>query len=269
VPYAGQFVLDIDGFSGTVALSSFAGCFDQFVGVLYADCVFEVQGLPGPVLSWFQESLDGGEARRNLTVRELDTSAGPSQHVITELAIGNAWITDFRVSDFDAAATGSGKLSFVVVPDSLANHAPTDLTTTPSAPAFSPADFVLEIPDVDPTGLVALSGFHLRRDRLPGTGPDPDRSYFRPDAQLFDDLTLVAAQSRSPDTLADLTSWVDGLGHSANDHRDGVLTVRDGSQTSLAQIHLPRLTPFTGLSLVGERRSITLVVESFDLVAIP
>jgi hypothetical protein len=189
--------------------------------------------------------------------------------VITELAIGNAWITDFRVSDFDAAATGSGKLSFVVVPDSLANHAPTDLTTTPSAPAFSPADLVLEIPDVDPTGLVALSGFHLRRDRLPGTGPDPDRSYFRPDAQLFDDLTLVAAQSRSPDTLADLTSWVDGLGHSANDHRDGVLTVRDGSQTSLAQIHLPRLTPFTGLSLVGERRSITLVVESFDLVAIP
>ncbi|HEU4579857.1 MAG TPA: hypothetical protein VFS67_16470 [Polyangiaceae bacterium] len=269
VPYAGQFVLDISGFSGTVALSSFAGCFDQFVGVLYADCVFEVEGLPAPVLSWFQESLGGGQARRNLTVRELDTSAGPSQHVITELAISDAWITEFRISDFDAAATGSGKLSFVVVPDSLANRAPNDLTSTPSAPTFSTADFVLEIPEVDPTGLVALSGFHLRRDRLPATGPDPERSYFRPDAQLFDDLTLVAAQSRSPDTLADLTSWVEGLGHSANDRRDGVLTVRDGNQSSVAQIHLPQLTPFTGLSLVGERRSITLVVDSFDLVPMP
>ena len=268
-PYAGQFVLDIDGLSGTVALSSFAGCFDQFVGVLYADCVFEVEGLPEPVLEWFQESLDGGEARRDLTVRELESSAGPSQHVITELQIGRAWITDFRISDFDAAATGSGKLRFVVVPDSLANGTPTDLSSTPSAPAFSPADFALDIPDVDPTGLVALSGFHLRRDRLSATGPDPDRSYFRPDAQLFDELTLVAAQSRSPDTLDDLTSWVEGLGHSANDHRDGVLTVRDSSQTALAQIHLPQLTPFTGLSLVGERRSITLVVDSFDLVAVP
>jgi hypothetical protein len=269
VPYAGQFVLDIEGFSGTVALASFAGCFDQFVGVLYSDCVFEVEGLPAPVLNWFQESIAGGEARRDLTVRELDTSGGPSQHVITELAIGNAWLTDFRISDFDAAATGTGKLSFVVVPDSLANRTPTDLSSTPSAPAFSPADFVLQIPDVDPTGLVALSGFHLRRDRLSATGPDPDRSYFRPDAQLFDDLTLVAAQSRSADTLDDLTSWVDGLGHSANDRRDGVLTVRDGSQTALAHIHLPQLTPFTGLSLVGERRSITLVVDSFDLVALP
>jgi hypothetical protein len=268
-PYAGQFVLDIDGFSGTVALASFAGCFDQFVGELYADCVFEVEGLPEPVLSWFQESLGGGEARRDLTVRELDTSAGPSPHVITELEIGNAWLTDFRISDFDAAATGSGKLSFVVVPDSLANGTPIDLNSTPSAPAFSPADFALEIPDVDPTGLVALSGFHLRRDRLAATGPEPERSYFKPDAQLFDDLTLVAAQSRSADTLDDLISWVDGLGHSANDQRDGVLTVRDGSQTALAQIHLPQLTPFTGLSLVGERRSITLVVDSFDLIPMP
>src|SRR4029079_8050667 len=46
VPYVGEFVLDIDGFSGTVPLASFAGCFDQFVGVLYEDCFFEVDGLP-------------------------------------------------------------------------------------------------------------------------------------------------------------------------------------------------------------------------------
>ena len=102
-----------------------------------------------------------------------------------------------------------------------------------------------------------------------GIGIPMGASELPQDAKLFDELTLVAAQSRSPDTLDDLTSWVEGLGHSANDHRDGALTVRDSSQTALAQIHLPQLTPFTGLSLVGERRSITLVVDSFDLVAVP
>jgi hypothetical protein len=267
--YRGEFVLDIDGFSGTVALSRFAGCFDQFVGVLYEDCYFEVEGLPAPVVSWFGETLAGGDARHNLTVRELDTSEGALLgHVVAELAIGAAWMSDFQISGFDAAASGAGKLSFVVVPDALSSRVPTDAGRPPSVARFSQADFRLDIPDVDGTGIVGLSGLHLRRDRLSGTGPEPRRAYFVPDAILFDDLTLLAAQSRSQGTLDDLTRWVDDLGHSPNDHRDGVLTITSGV-SPLALIHLPQLTPFTGLSLVGERRSITLLVESFDLVPAP
>ncbi|MEO8180476.1 MAG: hypothetical protein ABI895_16685, partial [Deltaproteobacteria bacterium] len=168
----------------------------------------------------------------------------------------------------DTAASGAGKLRFVVVPDLLTSRTPTDASSPPSAASFSQGDFTLHIPDVDGTGIVALSGLHLRRDRLPGTGPEPRRAYFVPDEMLFDELTLVAGQSRSQGTLADLTAWVDNLGTSPNDHRDGVLTVSDGV-SPIAAIHLPRLTPFTGLSLVGERRSIALLVQSFDLVPTP
>jgi hypothetical protein len=78
----------------------------------------------------------------------------------------------------------------------------------------------------------------------------------------------VAAQSLSQRTLDDLTSWIDGLGHSANDHRDGVLTLTSGA-SAIATVHLPQLTPFTGLSLVGDRRSNTLLVERFNLVPAP
>jgi hypothetical protein len=269
VPYPGKFVLDIDGFSGTVALSRFAGCFDRLVGVLYDDCVFEVEGLPAPVVSWFAETLAGGDARHDLTVRELDTTDGaPLGSVVAQLAIDAGWISDFQISDFDLAASGVGKLSFVVVPDLLTARAPSDAATALSATGFSPNDFTLDIPDVDRTGIVALAGLHLRRDRLPGTGVDPERAYFVPDELLFDELTVVAGQSRSQNTLDDLTAWVDNLGQSPNDRRDGVLTIMNGS-SAIAAIHLPRLTPFTGLSLVGERRSITLVVQRFDLVPAP
>jgi hypothetical protein len=269
VPYAGEFVLDIAGFSGTVALSSFAGCFDQFVGVLYEDCAFEVEGLPSPVLSWLAEMLGGADARHDLTVRELDTSEQlPSGRVVAQIEIDAAWIRDFQISDFDAAATGAGKLSFVVVPDLLTARAPTDASSPPSVDSFSQGDFTLDIPDVDRAGIVALSGLHLRRDRLAAAGPDPRRAYFAPGTILFDDLRLTA-QSSAQSTLADLTGWVEDLGHSPNDHRDGLLTVSSGSLSPSAEIHLPGLTPFTGLSLVGERRSITLLVQSFDLVPTP
>ena len=268
-PYPGQFVLDIDGFNGTVALSSFAGCFDHFVGALYEDCVFEVEGLPSPVVSWLAETLAGGDARHDLTVRELDTTqAAPLGHVLAQLAIDAAWLSDFQISDFDTAASGAGKLRFVVVPDLLSSRTPRDASSPPSAASFSQGDFTLDIPGVDGTGIVALSGLHLRRDRLPGTGPEPRRAYFVPDETLFDELTLVAGQSRSQGTLDDLTAWLDNLGASPNDQRDGVLTISDGV-SPIAAIHLPQLTPFTGLSLVGERRSIALLVQSFDLVPTP
>ena len=81
-------------------------------------------------------------------------------------------------------------------------------------------------------------------------------------------LTLVAAQTGGQQTLADLTRWVDDLGNSTSDRRDGLLTITSGPD-SIAEIHLPGLMPLTGLSLVGERRSVMLQVQSFDLALTP
>lgn len=269
LPYAGQFVLDIDGISGTVALSSFAGCFDRFVGVLYQDCFFEVEGMPAPVLSWLAETVAGGDARHHLTVREVNNGAAQGgNRVVAQLEISSGWIRDFRISDFDVAAGGAGKLSFIVVPDLLTSASPVEENDPVNMASFGPGDFTLDIPDVDRTGIVALSGLHLRRDMLYGAGSDPRRAYFAPGVLLFDDLTLGVAQSRSQSTLDDLTGWVDQLDQSANDLRDGVLTITNGPR-SVAEIHLQQLTPLTGLSLLGERRSLTLRVQSFDLVPAP
>jgi hypothetical protein len=264
VPYVGEFLLEIEGFSGTVALTSFAGCFDELVGVLYHDCHFQVVGLPAPVLGWLAQTLEGGESRRELTVRELDDDDA----VVAQLQIDAGWIRELSVSDFDSAASSAGTLSFVVVPELLASVTPTAAPALASAPAYSQGDFTLSIPDVDGTGIVALSGLHLRRDLLSGTGPDPDRAYFAPGQILFDDLTLVAAQSRSAQTLTDLNRWVSELDGSASDRRDAVLTIA-GNAGSIAQMHLDQLLPITGLGLVGERRSLTLRVESFDLQPLP
>ncbi len=263
-PYVGDFVLEIGGFSGSVALSSFAGCFDELVGILYEDCHFQVVGLPAPVLSWLAETLGGDEARRELTVRELDGRGA----VAAQLRIGAGWIRELRVSDFDAAANSAGTLSFVVVPDLLAPEAPSPVPAAASAPLFAQGDFTLDIPGVDGSGIVALSGLRLTRDLVSGTGPDPERNYFKPGQLLFDELTLVAAQSRSTQTLADLSSWIDELEGSGSDARDAVLTISSGSGP-VAEMHLDQLLPFTGLGLVGERRALALRLESFDLVPLP
>ena len=269
VPYDGDFVLDIDGFIGTVELSAFGGCFDQYVGVFYQDCFFEVEGLPSPVVSWLSETLSGDSARHDLTVRQIDPSgAAASDRVVAQLRISAGWISDFRLSDFDVAATGTGKLTFVVVPESLTSESPTEAGTSPSVESFSPGDFTLAIPDVGPTGIAALSGLYVHRDKLGGAGPDPERAYFSPGDIYFDDLTLVAAQTGGALTLQDLTRWVDGLDNSTSDRRDGLLTITSGPN-AIAEIHLPGLMPLTGLSLVGERRSLTLQVQSFDLALTP
>jgi hypothetical protein len=268
VPYDGDFVLDIDGFTGAVELSAFGGCFDQYVGVFYRDCFFEVEGLPSPVLGWLAETLSGDDARHDLTVRQIDPTGAPSERVVAQLHIGAGWISDFRLSDFDVAATGTGKSTFVVVPELLASESPTEAGPPPSVERYSPGNFTLDIPDVDRNGIAALSGLYLHRGKLSGTGPDPERAYFRPGAIFFDDVTLVAAQTGGQQTLEDLTRWVDDLGNSTSDRRDGLLIITSGSD-SIAEIHLPGLMPFTGLSLVGERRSIMLQVQSFDLVLTP
>jgi hypothetical protein len=261
--YQGQFVLEIEGFSGAVPLTSFAGCFDELVGVLYHDCFFQVAGLPAPVLSWLAVTLAAGEVRRDLVVRELDGA-----NVVAQLQIDAGWIREVRVSDFDAAASSAGTLSFVVVPELLSSVATSPASAPASAPTFTQADFTLDIPDVDGTGIVALSGLHLSRDRQSGTGPDPDRTYFAPGALLFDELTLVASASLSSATLADLSEWIEALDGSASDRRDAVLTI-SSSTTPVAQMHLNQLLPATGLGLVGERRALTLRVDSFDLVPLP
>ena len=269
VPYEGQFLLDIDGISGTVALSSFAGCFDQLIGTVYTDCFFEVGGLPAPVVSWLAETLAGGDARHDLTVREVDNAeVQGADRVVAQLEIGAGWIRHLEISDFDVASNAAGRLSFIVVPDSLTSVAPTEAGPAVNANTFSPRDFTLDIPDVDRAGIVALSGLHLRRDMLAGVGPDPARAYFTPGVILFDELTLVAAQSRSQDTIDDLTHWVEQFGHSASDLRDGVLTITSGPGP-VAEVHLQQLTPHTGLPLVGERRSLRLGVGRFDLVLAP
>jgi hypothetical protein len=267
VPYEGDFVLDVEGFTGTVELSAFAGCFDQLVGVLYQDCFFEVEGLPSPVLHWLAETLSGGSARHDLTVRQLDRSAAPpSPQAVAQLHVGAGWISDFRLSDFDVAETGTGRLTFVVVPELLTSEAPTEAGTPPSVESFSPGDFTLDIPEVDRSGIAALSGLHLQRDRLGGAGPEPGRAYFSPGVILFDDLTLVAAPTSGQRTVGDLTRWVELDGSS--DLRDGLLTLTSGPD-AIAEVHLPGLLPFTGLSLLGERRALMLRVESFDLTLTP
>jgi hypothetical protein len=269
VPYDGYFVLDIDGFTGTVELSAFAGCVDQFIGVLYQDCFFEVVGLPSPVLGWLAETLSDGSARHDLTVRQLDPSAAiPSEQVVAQLQIGAGWISDFRISDFDVAESGAGRLSFVVVPELLTSVSPTETGPLPIVDTFSQGDFTLDIADVDRDGVAALSGLHLQVDRLGGPGPDPGRAYFSPGDILFGELTLMAAQRGGQRTLDDLTRWVDGIGNSTGDVRDGLLTIRSGPG-SVAEIHLQGLMPFTGLSLLGERRSLMLQVQSFDLALTP
>jgi Collagen triple helix repeat (20 copies) len=275
-PYPGAFTLEIDGFDGSFPLAVFAGCVDQVLGVEYQDCFFQVTGLPAPVVSWLEETLSGGDdARHDLTLREFPLTIGgvPSSRALAQLAIQAGWIRDFEISDFDTSASGTGRLSFVVVPDRVSSESPTSPSPAiRSVDGFTARDFTLDISDVDPTGLVALSGLHVHRPKEfnldPRSAGAANRRFFAPGALQLGELTLSASRAGSQRSVQDLEAWVNGLANFPEDQRNGILTLL-GRGGAVAQIHLIQLAPLSGLTPVGDQRSLTLQIAKLLLSLSP
>jgi len=265
-PYTGTFRLVFDGVSnGEMQLSSFAGCFDKQLGVEYEDCHFVVSRLSPAVTDWLNDTVQGTDLRRDLTVFSFNSQG----NVLSRIHIGNGFLRDFRVSDFDAAVNATGSLSFVVVPDTLQTLSGGSVAND-LLPSFQRNLFRLEVAGTDLTGIAAVRGIHLSVPKTPATPGTSARHQFVPGTPSFDDLQFEVGAGASGFTTGQyLDSWATAVTGGQNDLRDADLTmISANALRDIGTLHFTGVIPLTGLEPfpVNNRRSMTLAQSQFEFI---
>jgi hypothetical protein len=258
--------------SDLLDLTSFAGCFDKVLGVLYEDCFFTVNGFSPQLTEWIQETLDPrlGPPFRNLTIYEVQES---TMKTLAILEVKDAFLRDIRVSDALASGLGSpsppGSVSFIAVPTQLTMQPPGAIgPTAPPLTLFHTGDFTVSIDNIDGRGIAAFRGLHVSVPVLqivPQPG-DP-RMKFRPGSALqFDDISLEVDTTTfgTSATVTDLQNWVDRVASGSVDQRNGKLVYPAGGAD--LTLDLLTLNPLQFLAFVNQsfRRVIQLSMGSFD-----
>jgi hypothetical protein len=264
-PYAaeGLFLLAFAGAAQTVPLGTFAGCFDKQLGVEYEDCYFSTPTLSQPVTDWLRDTGLGTNPRRDLTVFQL-THRGT---IVSRIEIGNAFLSDFRVSDADGTSGAPGSLSFVVVPDSLQTlTGGTGGSTVPWVP-FRRNNFTLSVAATQLTGMVGVSDIHLSVPKVPAPAGTSPRHRFVPGAPSFDDLHFDAGAGATASATAQyLDEWAAAVALGTAGPREADLSFLSLTGVAIATVHFTNLVPVSALApfpSAASRRSMTLGIQRF------
>jgi hypothetical protein len=264
-PYAAEgltFLLAFAGAAQTVPLGTFAGCFDKQLGVEYEDCYFSTTTLSQPVTDWLRDTGLGTNLRRDLTVFQLNYSGT----VVSRIEIGNAFLSDFRVSDADGTSGAPGSLSFVVVPDSLQTlTGGTGGSPGPVVP-FRRNNFTLSVAATQLTGMLGVSGIHLSVPKVPAPAGTSPRHRFGPGAPSFDDLHFDAGVGTTATATAQyLDGWAAAVALGTAGPREADLTFLSSTGVAIATVHFTSLVPVSALAPFpsASRRSMTLGIQRF------
>jgi hypothetical protein len=233
----GDFYLEIEGL-GSIPLSSFAGCYDKVLALEYEDCHFSTGLLAPPLTDWLNDTATGVNPTRSLSVFHVDQAL----QVVSRLDIGNAFLRELTVSDLDAAVSGPGTLSFVVVPGSL--HVETANPGAPSGTAggnpFFRSLFSLTLDGLGYPGVVAVRGLRLSVPKL--LQQATPRRQFAPGQPQFEDVVVEVGPFGS--TLQSLQAWVDAVAAGNTTPVSGQIDLLDQQpQTVLGTVLLEGLVP--------------------------
>ena len=244
-----------------IALSEVAGCFDKIIGVEYEDCYFSTRVLAPEVFAWLDDMATGNKLR-SLTLSRVNFN----YQLTAQLAIADAFIRDFTVSDPDAVGKVPGTLRLVVVPRLIQVIAPGgSLGSTRTTPRFSSANFLVNIVGINGNFISAVRGLHASWPKVlqPAIG---SRRVFMPGNPAFDDILVEVATGGT--TAADLDSWVNQVAIGTGTPRDGEIELLSLNLSSLGSVQLFDLLPisfppFPALSTA--RRTITLNLGRFTM----
>jgi hypothetical protein len=258
-PGSGQFVLQVDD-QEPVPLESFAGCFDALIGVEFEDCHFEIRSLSQPILDWLNDTVSGNTARHDLAVILTDFSGLER----SRLAIGQAFLREFRLSDLDASDSRPGSLSFIAVPTTLRTISGPRVFVDTGTP-FQRRFFKVELDGVDGRFVSAVHGIRMTVPKILTPTGAGTRRQFSPGTPQFDDLRLDVANG---DTAADLDAWVAKVSAGEKDVREGsIVLLAPDFRTELATVHLKGLVPrgFAPFPNADNRRPISLGMSHFTI----
>src|SRR5439155_4046386 len=157
------FQLEFGGATDGIRLSLVAGCFDEQLGVEYADCTFGTSRVYQPLIDWFNDTVQGTNLRRDLDLLVVNFNGT----VVSRTHIANGFLSDFSVSDVDATSLNAGLLTFVVVPDSLQTQPPGTARSQSLAATIHLNQFALSVDGTALTGTIAVGGMHMSESKIP------------------------------------------------------------------------------------------------------
>lgn len=110
--YTGDFMLVLDG-SEVVRLSGFAGCYEKTAGGEPEDCHLTAVSLSPSLTQWLNTSLTGNTVLRSFEVHQYNVNFQTMARVV----VHDAFLREFRVSNYSSDDPASTALTFVVVPE--------------------------------------------------------------------------------------------------------------------------------------------------------
>jgi len=255
-----SFYLSI-GANPPIPLSEVAGCFDKIIGVEYEDCYFSTRVLAPDVFAWLDDMATGNNLLRSLTLSRVNINS----QVTAQLAIADAFIRDFTVSDPDAGTNFPGTLRLVVVPRLIQVSPLGSLGSTRTTPTFRSYAFRVNIVGINGNSISAVRRLHASWPKVlqPAIG---SRRVFMPGPPAFDDI--LVEMSASGTTAADLDSWVNQVAIGTGTPRDGVIELLSlNLSTVVGSVQLFDLLPisFPPFPLSTTRRTITLNLGRFTM----
>lgn len=266
--YTGNFLVSIDG-SNLIGMTAFAGCFDKELGVEYEDCYFTVNRLTPALLSWLEDSQDGSNPSRTLTVYQFSSNFSD----IAATATVSGFMREFELAPVDASSSEFLQASFVVVPSAITtDYNPADTSPSGDNTTFLLAsNFRLRVEGVSLDTTVSVTGLRTMWQKVlvSSTG----RRQFAPGAQTSADIVLTANTSSSQSgslnqTGQYLNAWFAAAATGAEPSRTATVELLSANfQNTVRTITLTGLQPKQFLpfstSGIGSRRS--MIVQTGGL----
>jgi hypothetical protein len=238
--FTGTFLVQI-GDSPPYPVFSFGGCSDKIIGIEYEDCYFTIRVLSPELMQWLNDTVTGVNPARDLIVRQLDGAL----HEVSQAAIGQAFLREFSVSDFDGSDGSQGSMTFVAVPSTLqvSPGSGTQVLGVKTTPTFLRSNFRLLVSGIDGSRVATVRGIRMSAAKLlvsPQTAP---RRQFQAAPPQFDDIRIDAGLAGF--TVADLEQWVIEVAQAgAQATRDGRLSILNPSLTQeIGTVDLVDLLP--------------------------
>ena len=260
------FQLEFGGATDGIRLSLVAGCFDEQLGVEYADCTFGTSRVYPPLIDWFNDTVQGTNLRRDLDLLVVNFNGT----VVSRTHIANGFLSEFSVSDVDASSLNAGLLTFVVVPDALQTQPPGTPRSQNLAAQIRPNLFALSVDGTALTGTISVGGMHMSASKIPSANGTLPRHQFVPGSATFDDLEIAVSGIGAAGAASAqyLEAWASNVAGGQNDLRDAELSLRNNVLVEIAALHFTDLLPLSALEPfpVGGRRSMTLDQAHFEFL---
>lgn len=268
--YPGAYYLSIGG-GNFIELESFGGCFEKELGVEYEDCYFSTERFLGDVLDWLNDTTNGLNTNRALTVVQRSQSL-PANIIATMTLSG--FMREFRLSPVSTAGKSHMTASFIVVPSGISTNynagGPLPSVAPPSY--LFPNLFNLTVEGTTLAPIVTLDGLGLAWQKVL-VGQVGTRNVYGLPVGAPDSYDITITATRNGAAGQYLETWFTAAATGGEPSRSGAIDFTNGSAGAVLRtvvlngLRPKQFLPFTTSTGLGNSllRTITISTTGFHI----